>query len=288
MSCRKKKGIAIAAILIACCYLFTVPLRARPTEGGATALHMERARAILKEGLESKDYKVRIEAVTAMGMINRNEALLTQLEGFLNDKNVDVRLAAVHALADLHSPDSEAALRKALGEDQLPEVSFAAAKVLAELHDPAGDAALKDVYEGKRKSSSGRIKKEERSVLDEFHSTPSALMFILGKGIGNIPVPGAGEGFSAITMLLKDPGVSDRAKVLFILCRSKNAESRELLRGALEDKDWSVRAVGAQMISQTAQTELRDELPPLFEDKNEKVRFRAAGAYLHLFSVAKP
>jgi len=283
----RKIGLAAVVIVVVCCPLFAVPPNGLPTESSPTAVHMERARAILKEGLESKDYKVRIEAVTALGMIGRNEVLLTRLESFLNDKNVDVRLAAVHALADLHSPASEAVLRKALGADQVPEVSFAAAKVLAELHDPAGDAALKEVYEGKRKTSSGRIKKEERSVLDEFHSTPSALMFILGKGIGNVPVPGAGEGFSAITILLKDPGVSDRAKVLFILCRTKSAESLDLLRGALEDKDWSVRAVGAQMISQTAQTELRDALPPLVEDKNQKVRFRAAGAYLHLLSVAK-
>ena len=113
------------------------------------------------------------------------------------------------------------------------------------------------------------------------------MMFILSKGIGYIPVPGAREGFTAITMLLRDKGFSDRAAVLIILARTKTEKSLNLLRNALEDDEWSVRAAAAQMIAQTAQTELHDALPPLFEDREQKVRFRAAGAYLHLLLVAK-
>jgi HEAT repeat protein len=88
-------------------------------------------------------------------------------------------------------------------------------------------------------------------------------------------------------MLLKDPKVSDRANALLILCRSKNLESQNLLRKALQDDDWSVRAMAAQMIAHTAQTDLLDSLPPLFKDDNHKVRFRAAGAYLHLLPMAR-
>ena len=107
-------------------------------------------------------------------------------------------------------------------------------------------------------------------------------MFILGQGIGYVPVPGAGEGFSAISALLKDPGLSDRASALFILARKHDPRSRDLLRSALQDTDWSVRAAAAQIIAHTAQIQLQESLAPLFEDKNQKVRFRAAGAYLHL------
>jgi hypothetical protein len=32
-----------------------------------------------------------------------------------------------------------------------------------------------------------------------------------------------------------------------------------------------------------AKSDLRESLVPLFEDKKVKVRFRAAGAYLHLY-----
>jgi HEAT repeat protein len=277
---------AVVTLLLSWSPLFA---RAGMPQAGGNSLPptVERARAILKEGLDSKDFAVRIQAITATSMVGRNKLLLARLEGFLHDKNVEVRLATVHALADLHSPQSADSLRKTIEEDKVPEVSFAAAKVLAEWHDPAGIRALMDIYEGKRKTGSNIVKKEERSTLEEFHSVPSAMMFVIGKGISYVPVPGTGEGFSAIGALLRDRGLSDRASVLFILARTKTPESLNLLRNALQDDDWSVRAAATQMIAHTAQTELRDSLLPLFDDKNQKVRFRAAGAYLHLLLVAK-
>ena len=268
-------------------FLWSSSASAQNTSGATRPESVERARAILREGFESKDYAIRIEAVTAASMVGRNETLVSRLEQFLDDKNVDVRLATVNALADLHDPQTEHPLLKVLHDDKTPEVSFAAAKILAARGDPAGIRALKEVYSGARKTRSSGLKKKERHFLEEFHSAPSAVLFIVGEGIGYVPVPGAGEGFTAISSLLKDPGLSDRASVLFILARKRTPESLELLRGALDDEDWSVRASAAQMIVHTAQTALRDSLPRLFDDKNEKVRFRAAGAYLHLLLAEK-
>lgn len=254
------------------------------------AQNVERARAILTEGFESKDYSTRIEAVTAAGMVGRNEAMVSRLERFLDDKNADVRLAAITALADLHDPQTEHPLLKVLRDDKIPEVSFAAAKILALQGDPAGIRALDEVYRGTRKTRSNQLKKRERRFLEQFHSPSSAVLFLVSQGIGYVPVPGAGEGFSAISSLLRDPQLSDRASALLILARKSSPESRELLRGALHDQDWSVRATAVQMIAHTAQDALQDSLPPLFDDKKEKVRFRAAGAYLHLMlaETSKP
>lgn len=97
-----------------------------------------------------------------------------------------------------------------------------------------------------------------------------------------IPVPGVGEGLSALTTLVRDAGFSDRAEVILILGQSKDTETAAVLRKALHDEDWSVRAVAAQAIAQSARLELRDDLLPLFSDKSQKVRFRAAGAFLRL------
>lgn len=144
-----------------------------------------------------------------------------------------------------------------------------------------------DVYDRKRKTRSNIIEQKKRNFFDEFHSSQSTLLFIISQGIGYAPVPGAGDGFSAISELLKDPGLSDRAEVLFVLCRTKTVETQELLRTALRDQDWSVRASATQIIAQTAQVELREALPPLFADRNQRVRLRAAGAYLHLSLVEK-
>jgi hypothetical protein len=159
--------------------------------------------------------------------------------------------------------------------------------MLAASEDAAGIQALMSAYDGSRKTRSGALKKRERHFLEEFHSAPSAVMFIVGQGIGYVPVPGAGEGFTEISQLLNDPGLSDRASVVIILARQRHPESLDLLRNALQDKDWAVRAAAAQMVAHTAQVDLRDALPPLFDDKNQKVRFRAAGAYLRLLLVEK-
>jgi HEAT repeat protein len=277
-------GAAAAAVL---CVLGGMRVYAMQKTVSEQPKYAEEARAILREGFDSKDFQVRIEAITATGMIGQNEALIARVGACLQDKNAEVRLAAVHTLGDVKNRQSEELLRKTLEQDRVPEVSFAAAKVLATWQDSEGIDALYDVFAHQRKTRSNLILTEERSVVGEFHSAPSAMMFIIEKGVGYVPVPGAGEGFAALTMLVKDPGLSDRAGVVLILARQKNSGSLELLRRALADKDWSVRAAAAQMIARTARMELRDALVPLFTDKNRKVRFQAAGAYLHLLQVAK-
>jgi HEAT repeat protein len=275
------------ALLVACWLFLTPALGAKRAVAAMAPTNADRARLILSEGLESKDFTVRIEAISAMGMVSRNDILVARLGGFLQDKNVEVRLAAVRTLADLKSPASEDALRKAMETDKVPEVSYAAAKVLAGWQNREAIGVLDKIYEGKQKTKSDMLRQQARSFFSEFHSFPSGMMFIVSKGIGYAPVPGAGEGFSALTQLLKDPGISDRAQVLLILARTKNAASVRLLRGALQDREWSVRAVAAQMIAQTAQMELRDSLPPLLTDKDQRVRLQAAGAYLHLLLVGR-
>jgi HEAT repeat protein len=258
-----------------------------PPQSGGRSLPADdaRARDILQEGLHSNDFQVRIQAITAISMVGSNEVIVEQLDEFLKDKNVEVRLATVHALADLKSPNIKKGLRMTLDQDSTPEVSFAAAKVLAGLDDLEGTKALMEVYDRKRKTRSNLLEQKKRSFFEEFHSAQSTLIYILSQGIGYVPVPGAGDGFSAISDLLKDPNLSDRAQVLFNLTRNKDQQSFDLLVRALHDDDWSVRAAATQIIAQTARSELREKLLPLFEDKNQRVRLRAAGAYLHLWLI---
>jgi HEAT repeat protein len=278
-----KSLIPISTLLLSCCVLTASPHPHRQVvDETLLASNDARARAILIQGLESSDFTIRIQAITAVSMVGSNDTMVEQIEEFLKDRNVKVRLAAVRALADLKSPEMKDGLHKTLQEDGAPEVSFAAAKALASLEDPAGTTVLMDVYDRKRKTRSNIIEQKKRSFFDEFHSPQSTLLFLISQGIGYVPVPGAGDGYSAINELLKDPALSDRAEVLFVLCRTKTPETQELLRRALYDADWSVRAAATQIIAQTAQVELQESLLPLFEDKNQRVRLRAAGAYLHL------
>jgi HEAT repeat protein len=251
--------------------------------GQVLTANAERARTILKEGIESKDPDVRIQAILAASMVGQNDRVIAALEHCLEDKDVQVRIAAVHTLAELKSPQSLSALEKTLKRDDVPEVAFAAAKALYALKDPAGEKALLDVYNGKIDTSSNFLRKEARGFKREFHSVQSAAMFVVSEGVGYVPVPGAGEGFSAMMGLLSDPDLSARASILLLLAKQKDPQAADLIRRALTDKDWSVRASAAQLIAHTAKIEFRELLAPLFDDKKEKVRFRASGAYLHLY-----
>jgi hypothetical protein len=276
-----KRSLTVVVLLFVC---LGAPLAA----GQTVRENAEQARSILKAGVEATDPLIRVDAINAVGMIGEHELVLTRLEQLLRDKDIRVRLAAVHALTDLASAHSIEPLRHVLEDEKVPEVVFAAAKALEKMHDPAGTKALMEIYEGKRKSSSKMIQKRKRQVTDQFHSVPAGFMFVVSRGIGYVPVAGVGEGFSAFTELVQDKGLSDRAGVILIVGQSKDPATTPLLRSALQDKDWSVRAAAAQIIAHTARVELRDQLVPLFTDKNRKVQFRAAGAYLHLALIQYP
>jgi HEAT repeat protein len=121
--------------------------------------------------------------------------------------------------------------------------------------------------------------------MNNFHSMDSAGMFVISTGIGYVPVPGVGEGFSALMGLVSDSDLSPRAMTLLLLAREKTDWTTDLLKDALQDSDWPVRASAVQLIAYGARSELRSNLVPLFTDKDQRVRFRAASAFLHLTLV---
>src|SRR5215472_1842331 len=124
---------------------------------GQTPAAADQARTVLREGADSKDPTVRVQAIQATGLIGMNNEVRAKLESFLTDGNVDVRIAAVKALADHKSAASIPALEKVLKEDKTPEVQFAAAKALYGLEDPQGRAWLIDVYNGSQKATSSML-----------------------------------------------------------------------------------------------------------------------------------
>lgn len=108
------------------------------------------------------------------------------------------------------------------------------------------------------------------------------MLTVVSEGIGFVPIPGAGAGMSALTELLGDPEFSVRANTVILLGRANTPTANDVLHRALSDKDWSVRAAAVQVIAQSARVALQKDLLALFDDSNDKVRYRAAGAYLHL------
>jgi HEAT repeat protein len=244
----------------------------------------DRARSFLENSLKDKNPDSRKQAVQALGLVSAQEPYLSQLEAMLEDKDVEVRLSTITSLVDLKSGRTLPALRKALDSD-VPEVSFAAAKALWTLNDPMGREALLSVLSGDTKTASGFITKEKRQALRMLHTPKTMFMFAIQQGANYAPIPGLGAGVSSVQGILSDPSVSGRAATALLLSTDRNPDVLPALQDALTDKDWSVRAAAVHAIALRNNPVLQADLLPLFEDKKEAVRVRAAAGYLRLESI---
>jgi HEAT repeat protein len=244
----------------------------------------DRARIILENSLKDKNPETRTHAVQSLGLVTAAEPWLSELEAMLADKDVEVRLAAITSLLDLKSNLTVPTLRKAL-DSNVPEVSFAAAKALWALNEPPGREALFAVLDGETKSSSGFITKEKRGALRMLHTPRTLFLFALVQSAAFAPVPGVGAGVSSLQGILSNPGVSGRAAAALLLSSDQSPQVLQALRKALADTDWAVRAAAVHSIALRNDTALEADLTPLFEDKNEAVRVRAAAGYLRLEAI---
>jgi HEAT repeat protein len=255
-----------------------------PAASGATPSTQDRARGLLDNSLKDKNPDTRKHAVQSLGLVSPSEPYLSQLEAMLDDKDVEVRLATITSLVDLKSKRTVPTLQKALDSD-VPEVSFAAAKALWTLNEPAGREALVSVLSGDTKTSSGFITKQKRDALRMLHTPKTLFMFALQQGANFAPVPGLGAGVSSVQGILSDPSVSGRAATALLLSTDKSPEVLQALQDSLGDSDWSVRAAAVHALAVRNDPSLEADLIPLFDDKKEAVRVRAAAGYLRLEAI---
>jgi hypothetical protein len=117
------------------------------------------------------------------------------------------------------------------------------------------------------------------------HTPKTFLLFALVESAHFAPVPGVGAGVSSLSGILLNPGVSGRAVAALLLSREHSPEVLKALRNALTDADWSVRAAAVHAIAIRNDPSLEPDLIPLFEDKKEAVRVRAAAGYLRLEAI---
>ena len=251
----------------------------------SVADNINTAQNIISVGLSSKDPATRARAIAATGMIAKTQSVRKRVEGFLNDKDVNVRIAAADTLADLGFQESIPALEKILNTDPVPEVEFAAAKALYKLNDPKGKLALEDVLYGNLSVKSSYFQRQKRRVLSSLHTVHRASIILLSTTGGFVPVPGAGLGLSEVARLLDDPSLTPQATVVLLLGREHGPSIDKLLRFSLTDKDATVRSAAVLIIALTARNYMREDLIPLLSDNDARVRFRAAGAYLHLIGA---
>jgi HEAT repeat protein len=238
-------------------------------------------RAILSDGYHSKNPDLRAETAAVLGLVGKDPRVVDGLQGMLGDSDYRVRIAAIGGLADLSDVGKDPLLERMLADD-VPEVAFSAAKVLWSHRNPAARALLEEIVSREEKAASGFFARKMRDTGRMFKTPKTAMMFGVRQGLGFVPVPGLGMGFSAMEALLLDPSFSPRANALLMLAVEPGESTERMLRDGLSDEDWSVRAAAVQSIAMQNRVELRVELQALLGDKKDKVRLRAAAAYLRL------
>src|SRR5439155_22904922 len=147
---------------------------------------------------------------------------------------------------------------------------------------------LLEIAQREARAKTGFVRAKVRDVVRRMKRPKSAMLFVVKEGVGFIPVPGLGEGFSAMSSLVGDPDFSARATALLVLSSDRSPEVRREIELAFNDADWSMRAAATQIAASRNERTWRFRLVPLFEDTNRRVRYRAAAAFLRLSAPAAP
>jgi HEAT repeat protein len=241
----------------------------------------ELARSLLADAIQDKNPDIRMDAAEAMSLMKTDDQVFHHLESMLDDNDVLVRIATVATLGSFKDKRAVAPLEKAL-HDPAPEVDFVAAKALFQLHDGHGKEFLLEVASGESKATSNYFTKKERDALRLLHTPAKLFTTVAISAVGFVPVPGIGLGVSSAQGILAANDSSARAAALLLLGHEKDAATADIVKADLTDKEWSVRAAAVHVVATHPYPALREDLIPLFDDKKDGVRLRAAAAYLAL------
>lgn len=239
----------------------------------------ETAWRILDHGVHDGNPVKRKQAVLAMSLLRPQPRPVVLLEGALDDKDAGVREAACATLGVIQSQTSIPKLQKALN-DTVPEVIFAAAKALYNMNDPTGREVIMAVLLGEQSDASGFVSGSIRSMKLKLHD-PKALMMIGINGGAGFAGP-FGIGVPLAEGVLRDNQASGKTVAALLLATDRSPESLAALKGALADKNWTVRVAAARAIGTRDAITLYDNVARLLNDKREEVEFSAAAALIRL------
>jgi HEAT repeat protein len=245
------------------------------------------ARTVLEKGAGDSNPDVRREVAVALGLLSRRDPSADLLRQLASDKDHLVREAALVSIGELRDSRLAKSAHDAL-DDEVPEVAFAAARTLFKLNQKEGRDLLLDVVQKEARAETGFVRAKLRDVARRMKRPRSAMLFVAQQGAGFIPVPGLGEGFSALNSMVGDPDFSARATALLMLSPDRSREVRASIEEAFNDADWSMRAAATQIAASRNERAWRFRMVPLFEDTNRRVRYRAAASFLRLSGSSAP
>ena len=260
----------------------------QPLRGQAAGVaSMARARSVLTEGASDKDPENRREVAVALSLISTRDSSASLLETLARDKDHLTREAALVSIGELGDRKMVKLVEEAL-KDEVPEVLFAAARTLMRMKHPEGRRILIAVFEKETKAESSFFRGKLRDIARSVKTPKSALLFGVQQGAGFVPVPGLGQGLSAMTSMLGDADFSARATALLLLATENSPEVRAVIEEAFQDEDWAVRAAAIQVAASRHEIRWRSRIIPLTDDTNRKVRYRAAAVLIRLNYPGRP
>jgi HEAT repeat protein len=238
-----------------------------------------RAYDLLTQAMQDTNPARRLQSVLAMGELRPEAKPVAMVEGLLADKDYGTRQAACAALGEMKSKASIPKLRDAL-DDKAPEVVFAAARALFEMGDPSGRAVLAAMLIGDRPDSSGLVASSLRDAKLKLHDPKALLLLGVNESAGLLGPFGVSVPITE--MLLKDKEASAKTAAILLLSKDTSDESKQAVRSALSDKNWTVRAAAARAVGTRDLLPFYADVAALLDDKREEVRYVASATVIRL------
>jgi HEAT repeat protein len=239
-----------------------------------------KAWSMFEAAAQSKSASQRAMGIRALGLLRDDARGRSLAERALTDPNPTVRAAAATALGQMHAVESIPQLQKSLSDPRIGVV-MAAAHSLRDLKDNrSAYAVYYDVLTGERKGD-GMIAQQ----IDTLHDPKELAKIGLEQGIGYVPF--AGIGWDAWRYTHKKDPHPVRAVAAILLAHDPDpATGRALVKAALNDKDWIVRAAALEALAQRGDATLEDKIEISLFDTNAHVRFTAAATVIRLSALS--
>src|SRR5258707_11433956 len=241
----------------------------------------QKAWSMFEAAAKSNNATQRAIGVRALGLLRDNPRARKLAEGALDDARPEVRAAAATALGQMHATESIAKLQKLLNDDRI-SVVMAAAHSLRDLKDNTSAYSIYyDVLTGERKGD-GLVAQQ----MDTLHNPKELALIGLEQGIGYVPF--AGIGWDAWRYTHKKDPHPVRAVAATLLAHDPDPlTGAALVRAALNDKDWIVRAAALEAIAERGDPSIEDKIEISLLDANAHVRYTAAATVIQLTALGR-
>jgi len=274
VSCSRSSRISSFVLAIAAvCAALSVPSFAVSGQ--------QKAWAMFEAAAKSTNASQRAVGIRALGLLRDNARARKLAEGALIDDKPEVRAAAATALGQMHATESIAKLQKLLVDDRI-SVVMAAAHALRDLKDNTSAYSIYyDVLTGERKGD-GLMSQQ----MDTLHNPKELALIGLEQGIGYVPF--AGIGWDAWRYTHKKDPHPVRAVAATLLAHDPDPQTgAALVKAALSDKDWIVRAAALQAIAERGDPSLEEKIELSLMDTNSHVRYTAAATVIRLTALGR-